>query len=176
MTNFFYEKKLTAEGLEFKEKMDKKLFFLRKVINYSWLLVLLTVIFAIFDRNKSGEFFRYAGIVSFVLFFFIHTIFCTLREFLREKFWWLANYSAEHRKSGLSSADGPILFFLSILFIRYFFVDTRTEIYIGSAIILAIYFPLCYVVKVIAARKYGKIGENEEEEKGSVVEEDDDED
>lgn len=173
MTNFFYEKKLTAEGLEFKEKMDKKLFFLRKVINYSWLLVLLTVIFVILDRNKSGEFFRYAGIVSFVIFFFTHSIFCTFREFLREKFWW---YSAEHRKSGLSSADGPILFFLAILFIRYFFVDTRTEIYIGSAIILAIYFPLCYVVKVIATRKYGKIGENEEEEKGSVVEEDDDED
>lgn len=150
MKNYFYDQKLTTEELDLKKVAEKILTFLRKIMHYSWIFVPLTLILIIIDQNNGGIFFKYAGILSFFVFFIINTVAGTFRSFFCNKFRNLISHDEYWKGEG--SFANPILIVLYLSFITYFFVDTKKD-YIVAALIFAVSFYFIYLVSKFIAKR-----------------------
>ena len=153
MKNSFYNQKLTTEELELKKAAEKKINFLTKIIQYSWLFVPLTIFFIIIDKNNGGIFSRNSGILSFLIFFIINTVAGTFRSCFCNEFRNLISHD-EYWK-GTWGFVSPVLVILYLIFINYFFVDTKKD-YVAAVLIFVAIFALIYFVTKFIAKKIVK--------------------
>ena len=150
MKNFFYNQKLTTEELKLKKAAEKKINFLTEFIQYSWIFAALTIIFIIFDKNNDQIFFRYVGISFFLIFFIFSTVARTFRSFFCDEFRNLISHD-DYSKGTWGIAE-PFSLVLNLVFICYFFVDTKKEYVIVISIFVAASALIYFVSKFIAKK------------------------